>query len=105
MNVVRSKFFQAVLVLLVVFLIFPFCIRPDGPSTSDSWRSFVAPIRSTVMDDSKRAIRLVLMVLLPLLFGYYAYTQAAAGIEAPAELRAIHPAPPASISFRGKTLH
>ena len=124
MNVVRSKFFQAVLVLVVVFLIFRFGIRPAAPwsvftlymfvaliavlvyvsSNSDSWRSFVAPIRSAVMDDSKRAIRLVLMVLLPLLFGYYAYTQAAAGIEAPAELRAIHPAPPASISFRGKTL-
>jgi hypothetical protein len=56
------------------------------------------------VDDSKRPIRFALMVLIPLVVGYYAYSQAAARIEAPAELRAIHPAPPASISFKGKTL-
>ncbi|MBI2554298.1 MAG: c-type cytochrome, partial [Candidatus Rokubacteria bacterium] len=120
MNFVRSKFFQAVLVLVVVFLLFRFGIRPPAPwsvftlymfvaliavlvyvsSNGDSWRSFVAPIRAVVLDDSKRGIRLVLMVVLPLVFGYYAYTQAAARIEAPAELRAIHPAPPASIYIK-----
>ncbi len=124
MNFWRSKFLQAVLVLGVVFLLFRFGIRPPAPwsvftlymfvalisvlvyvsSNSDSWRSFVAPIRSTVVDDSKLPIRITVMIVFPLLLGYYAYTQAAARIEAPAELRAIHPAPPASISFRGKTL-
>jgi mono/diheme cytochrome c family protein len=113
-----------VLVLVVVFVLFRFGIRPPAPwsvvtlymaivliavlvyvsSDSDSWRNFLAPIRSTLMDDSKRPIRFALMVLIPLVVGYYAYTQAAARIEAPAELRAIHPAPPASISFKGKTL-
>lgn len=124
MGLLRSKFFQAVLVLVVAFLLFRFGIRPPAPwsvftlymtivliavlvyvsSDSDSWRAFLAPIRSTLVDDSKRQIRLALMVLLPLFLGYYAYTQAAARIEAPAELRAVHPAPPASISFRGKSL-
>src|SRR3990172_3899915 len=124
MSVFRSKFFQAVLILVVVFLLFRFGIRPGAlwsvftlymfvaliavlvyvSSNGDSWRSFVAPIRAVVVDDSKLMIRIAVMIVLPLLFGYYAYTQAAAGIEAPAELRAIHPAPPASISFRGKTL-
>ncbi|MFZ1058674.1 MAG: c-type cytochrome [Candidatus Rokuibacteriota bacterium] len=124
MSLLRSKFFQAVLILVVVFLLFRFGIRPAAPwsvftlymfvaliavlvyvsSNGDSWRSFVAPIRAVVVDDSKLMIRIAVMIVLPLLFGYYAYTQAAAGIEAPAELRAIHPAPPASISFRGKTL-
>ena len=124
MNFVRSKFFQAVLVLVVVFLIFRFGVRPPAPwsvftlymtialiavlvyvsSNSDSWRSFLAPIRAVVVDDSKLTIRIAVMIVLPLLFGYYAYTQAAARIEAPAELRAIHPAPPASVSFRGKTI-
>ncbi len=124
MGLLRSKFFQAVLVLVVAFLFFRFGIRPPAPwsvftlymtivliavlvyisSDSDSWRAFLAPIRSTLVDDSKRQIRLALMVLLPLFLGYYAYTQAAARIEAPAELRAVHPAPPASISFRGKSL-
>ena len=124
MSWLRSKFAQAVLVLVVVFVLFRFGIRPPAPwsvvtlymaivliavlvyvsSDSDSWRNFLAPIRSTLIDDSKRPIRFALMVLIPLVVGYYAYTQAAARIEAPAELRAIHPAPPASISFKGKTL-
>ncbi len=124
MAFLRSKFFQAVLVLVVVFLIFRFGIRPPAPwsvftlymtivliavlvyvsSNSDSWRSFLAPIRAVVVDDSKLTIRIAVMIVVPLLFGYYAYTQAAARIEAPAELRAIHPAPPASVSFRGKTI-
>ena len=124
MGLLRSKFLQAVLILVAVFLLFRFGIRPPAPwsvftlymtialiavlvyvsSDSDSWRSFLAPIRSTLVDDSKRPIRFALMVLLPIFLGYYAYTQAAAKIEAPAELRAVHPAPPASISFKGKTI-
>jgi DMSO reductase family type II enzyme heme b subunit len=124
MEFLRSRFLQAVLVLVVMFLVFRFGIRPPAPwsvftlymaivlivvlvyvsSDSDSWRSFLAPIRSTLVDDSKLPMRVAVMVVLPLVVGYYAYTQAAAKIEAPAELRAIHPAPPASVSFRGKTL-
>ncbi len=124
MGVLRSKFFQAVFVLAVSFLFFRYGIKPPAPwsvfslymtvvliavlvyvsSDSDSWRGFVAPIRSALVDDSKRPIRFVLMVLLPILIGYYAYTQAAATIEAPPELRAVHPAPPASVTFRGKPL-
>jgi mono/diheme cytochrome c family protein len=73
-------------------------------SDSDSWRAFLEPIRSTLVDDSKRPLRLAIMVLFPILAGYYAYTQASQSIEAPPELRAVHPAPPASISFRGKTI-
>ncbi|MGH7472309.1 MAG: c-type cytochrome, partial [Candidatus Methylomirabilales bacterium] len=124
MSLLRSKFLHAALVLLVTFLFFRFGIRPPAPwsvlklymaivlaavlvyvsSDSDSWRAFLAPIRSTLVDDSRRPIRLAVMVLLPSFFGYYAYTQAAAKVEAPAELRAVHPAPPASISFRRKTI-
>lgn len=120
----RSKFFQALLILVVAFAIFRFGISPPAPwsvvtlymaitllavlvyisSDSDSWRAFVAPIRSTLIDDSKRWLRLSLMIVTPILAGYYAYTQAAAKVEAPPELRAVHPAPPASISFRGKSI-
>ena len=124
MSLLRSKFLHAALVLLVTFLFFRFGIRPPAPwsvlklymaivlaavlvyvsSDSDSWRAFLAPVRSTLADDSKRPIRFAVMVLVPSFFGYYAYTQAAAKVEAPAELRAVHPAPPASISFRRKTI-
>jgi mono/diheme cytochrome c family protein len=122
MSVLRSRFFQAAAVVVLAFCIFRFGIRPPAPwsvikiymavviaavfvyvsSNSDSWRSFLAPIRATLADPDRRGLRGTLMVVLPLLVGYYAYSQAAARPEAPAELRAVHPAPPATIQFRGK---
>ena len=124
MNLLRSRFAQAVLVLVVAFVTFRFGIRPPAPwsvltlymsivllavlvfvsSDSDSWRAFLAPLRATAVDRDKRPVRLILMIVIPLLLGYYAYTQAAAKPQAPPELRAVHPAPPASIQFRGKEL-
>jgi mono/diheme cytochrome c family protein len=122
MNLLRSRFFQAMAVLVLAFCLFRFGIRPPVPwsvitlymtivliatlvyvsSDADSWRNFVYPLWSTATDPGRRPLRLALMVLLPLLFGYYAYTQAAAKPQAPPELRAVHPAPPASIQLRGK---
>jgi len=124
MSWVRSRFVQAILVLVLAFVLFRFGIRPPAPwsvitlymsivfisvlvyvsSDSDSWRSFLRPLRSTLVDPDKRFLRLALVVVIPLLLGYYAYTQAAAKPQAPPELRAVHPAPPASIQFRGKEI-
>ena len=124
MWILRSKLFQVFLVLFGSFAAFRFGIRPPVPwsvltlymaivlvsvlvyvsSDTDSWRAFLRPIRSTLTDDSKRPLRFALLGILPILIGYYAYTQAAARVEAPPELRAVHPAPPASISFRGQTI-
>jgi mono/diheme cytochrome c family protein len=121
----RGKFLQAVLVLIVAALVFKYVIRPPMPfsvfslymavtlmavlvyvsSDSDSWRGFVAPIWATLTDPRRRPWRLFLGVVIPLLVGYYAYSQAAARAEAPLELRAVHPAPPDSISFRGKEVN
>jgi mono/diheme cytochrome c family protein len=125
MSFLRSRFFQAVVILVIAWVLLRFGIRPAAPwsvfteymaivllavlvyvsSDSDSWRSFVRPIRSTLVDRDKRFVRLALIVVIPLLLGYYAYTQAAARPQAPAELRAVHPAPPASIQFRGKEIN
>src|SRR5437879_10673274 len=124
MNLLRSRFAQAVLVLVLAFVILRFGIRPAAPwsvltlymaivllavlvyvsSNSDSWRDFMRPSRSTLVAPDKRLTRLVLLIAVPLLFGYYAYTQAAAKTQAPPELRAVHPAPPGSIQFRGKEI-
>ncbi len=125
MNLLRSRFFQAVLVLVLAFVVLRFGIRPPAPwsvftlymaivllavlvhvsSDSDSWRAFKRPIWSTLVDPDKRLLRSALIVVIPLLLGYYAYTQAAARSQAPPELRAVHPAPPASIQFRGKEIN
>jgi mono/diheme cytochrome c family protein len=124
MRLLRSRFFQSVAILVVAFFVLRFGIRPPAPwsvltlymaivliallvfasSDSDSWRDFMRPIRATLTQPRLRPLRLGLMVLIPLLLGYYAYTQAAARPQAPPELRAVHPAPPASIQFRGKEI-
>ncbi|HXG02861.1 MAG TPA: cytochrome c [Candidatus Binatia bacterium] len=125
MSFLRSRFLQAVLILVIAFVVFRFGIRPPAPwsvvtlymaivflavlvyvsTDADSWASFLRPIRSTLVDPDKRYLRLALMIVLPLLLGYYAYTQAAARPQAPPELRAVHPAPPDTIQFRGKTIN
>jgi len=125
MNGLRSRFVQGVLILVVAFCLLRFGISPPAPwsvikiymlvvclatliyvsSDADSWRSFVRPIRSTLVDPNRRLLRLVLAVVVPLLLGYYAYSQAAAKPQAPPELRAVHPAPPGSIQFRGKEIN
>src|SRR5207244_10812396 len=124
MNVLRSRFFQAVVIWVLAFAILRFGIRPPAPwsvlslymfiislallvfvsSDRDSWRDFVRPMWLTLTDPRYRVLRTVIVFAVPLLLGYYAYSQAAARPEAPPELRAVHPAPPASIQFRGKEL-
>jgi DMSO reductase family type II enzyme heme b subunit len=120
-----GKFLQAALVLIGAALLFRYGIQPPMPfsvfslymavtlmavlvyvsSDSDSWRAFVAPIWATLTEPGRRPLRLLLGVVIPILIGYYAYSQAAARAEAPLELRAVHPAPPDSISFRGKEIN
>src|SRR6266849_3466191 len=102
MNLLRSRFVQAVLILVVAFCLLRFGIRPPAPwsvikfyllvvclavliyvsSDVDSWRSFVRPIRSTLVDPNRRLLRLALAVILPILLGYYAYSQAAGAARA-----------------------
>lgn len=125
MSFLKSRFVHALLILVIAFCLLRFGIRPPAPwsvltiymiivflatmiyvsSDADSWRSFVGPMWSTLVGPDKRAVRLGLLVVLPLLLGYYAYSQAAAKAQAPAELRAVHPAPPGSIQFRGKEIN
>jgi mono/diheme cytochrome c family protein len=124
MNFLRSRLGQAVLILVIAFGIFRFGIRPPAPrsvlalymgivlvatfvyisSNSDAWQDFLRPIRDTLVRPERRLLRLAFLIAIPLLLGYYAYTQAAAKPQAPAELRAVHPAPPSSIQFRGKEI-
>src|SRR5437879_6163202 len=125
MGFLRSRFFHVLLILGLALCIFRFGIRQPAPASvirlsmtvsllstlfflpddPDSERNFVRPIRSPLMDPSRRTLRYALMVVVPLLLGYYAYTQAAARPQAPPELRAVHPAPPDTVHFRGKPIN
>jgi mono/diheme cytochrome c family protein len=70
----------------------------------DRWRQFKQPIRSTMLDRDKKPLRVALLVLVPVLVGFLTYQQVRPKVSAPAALRAIHPAPPGQITFRGKTI-
>jgi mono/diheme cytochrome c family protein len=125
MGFLRSRFTQAVGIFVLAFVVLRFGIRPPAPwsvlrlymtiiamallvfvsSDRDSWRDFVRPIRLTLTDPRYRILRTALVIVIPLLLGYYAYTQAAARPQAPPELRAVHPAPPDSLQFRGKEIN
>jgi mono/diheme cytochrome c family protein len=125
MSLLRSRFFQAVVIFVLSFVVLRVAIRPPAPwsvvtlymaiiamallifvsSDRDSWHDFIRPLRLTFTDPRYRLLRSVIVVLVPLLLGYYAYTQAAAKPQAPPELRAVHPAPPASIQFRGREIN
>jgi mono/diheme cytochrome c family protein len=132
MRFLRSRFTQAILILVVSFVFFRYGIQlltwllvgipaptPWSVVTlfmaivlfsvlvfvsadSDSWRSFVAPIRATLVDADKRWLRGGFVVVIPLVVGFYAYSQAAAPPRPPAALRSVHPAPPTSIQFQGQ---
>jgi mono/diheme cytochrome c family protein len=122
--VFKSKLLQAVIITVILFLIIKFGIRPPIPgslvtlymaiicftmfifvsSDEDSWRNFTAPILATLADDDKAKVRLIVFIIFPILVGFGTFTRLKPSIEAPAELRVIHPAPPSSIQFKDRTI-
>jgi hypothetical protein len=77
-----------------VYMVFTF--------TEESTRELVAPIRALVEDPRRKPIRNVVFALAPLLAAWFAYASLQPRIEAPVELRSIHPAPPSSVKMYGK---
>ncbi|MDB4900219.1 MAG: hypothetical protein JWN53_2027 [Gemmatimonadetes bacterium] len=73
-------------------------------SDESRWRLFRSPMRSAMVEPDKRWVRGALLVLLPLLLGFTVYSQTRPRVEAPIQLRSIHPAPPSSITVKGKTI-
>ncbi len=70
----------------------------------ERWRRFREPIGAVLADADKKWIRGTMLVAAPLLVGWMAYEQVRPKVEAPIQLRSIHPAPPSRITFRGKTM-
>ena len=71
----------------------------------DKTAELVAPIKALVEDPSKRKLRNAVFVLVPLLAGVFAYFQVRPSLEAPLELRSIHPAPPTTAQIYGKRVN
>ncbi|NCF29913.1 MAG: cytochrome c [Gammaproteobacteria bacterium] len=81
-------------VIAGVFMVFTF--------TEESARELVAPIKALVDDPGKKNIRNVVFIIVPLLVSAIVYYKMQPSLDAPLELRSIHPAPPASVKAFGK---
>ena len=81
-------------VIAGVFCVFTF--------TEQGTKELIAPIFALVEDPSRKWLRNVVFVVVPLLVGYYVYDRMLPTFEAPLELRSIHPAPPNSVKAYGK---
>lgn len=133
-EVLGHPFWQALIAVVVAYLLFAFGVAylpplvgiPSAPVpysvllqymffvvvvvllhvSSDElrWRRFREPLHAMLVDGDKRWVRTSLLVVLPLLLGFAVYAQTRPRVEAPIQLRSIHPAPPSQITFRGKTL-
>jgi mono/diheme cytochrome c family protein len=77
-----------------VFMVFTF--------TEEGAAEMVGPIKALVEDPSRKLVRNLVFVLVPLAAGYYTYDRMLPSFEAPVELRSIHPAPPSSVKLYGK---
>jgi mono/diheme cytochrome c family protein len=76
-------------------------------SNEAAWREFKAPIRTLLIEREQRqvvALRTVILIALPLLVGLVTFLSLQPSVSPPAELRSIHPAPPASITFDGTAI-
>lgn len=71
--------------------------------TEEGAGEMVAPIKALVEDPSRKNLRNVVFVIVPLLAGYYTWTSTSPNFEAPVELRTIHPAPPSKFKAYGKS--
>ena len=70
--------------------------------SEEGTRELFAPIKALVEDPSRKAVRNVVFVVAPLVVAAFTYMQLQARVEAPAELRSIHPAPPATVELYGQ---
>lgn len=81
-------------VIAGVFMVFTF--------TEESARELVVPIKALVEDPSKKLIRNIVFLIVPLAGGGFTYVNMLPSFEAPVELRSIHPAPPTTVELYGK---
>ncbi|MBI5327733.1 MAG: cytochrome c [Deltaproteobacteria bacterium] len=74
-------------------------------STEKDMQGLVGPIKTMIQDPTKKTLRNIVFVIVPLVAGGITYTQLKPSYEAPVELRSIHPAPPSTVKAFGKTFN
>ncbi len=68
------------------------------------WTLFKEPLQAMLVEPRLKLVRNGVLGAVTLIVGALTYGQVKASVAAPPNLRSIHPAPPASITFRGKTM-
>jgi len=93
---------KTVVVQYMAFVVVGILLHVSSDETR--WRRFREPLHTALVDPDKRWVRAAMLIMLPLVFGVAVYAQTRPQVDAPAQLRSIHPAPPSQITFRGKPM-
>lgn len=116
-------FGQAVLVILIAYLIFDNAFPPLLPRSllvqymvitviavllyfsfdEARWTEFKGPVLAVLREPKLAAVRWGFLVLIPGVAGYTVYGMVKPSVEAPVELRQVHPAPPGSLRLFNKS--
>ena len=119
-----SIFSKAMLLVAVCYVGLAYGIRPPLPTSivylymgliivgilsqigieDEKLREFTRPIRELLVDEDKARRRIVVFTLLPLIVASVVFSHTSVSSDPPAELRTVHPAPPAMIQFRGRDI-
>ncbi|HEV8509220.1 MAG TPA: cytochrome c [Gemmatimonadales bacterium] len=68
------------------------------------WTTFKEPLHEVLIQPRLKVVRSGLLAAVTLIVGCLTYSQVKASVAAPPSFRSIHPANPAQITFRGKTM-
>ena len=119
-----SSFLKATILVAVCYIGLAYGIRPPLPGSilylymgliiigilsqigieDEKLREFVRPIRELLADEDKARRRIAVFTLLPLAVAFMVFSHTSVSSVPPAELRTVHPAPPATIQFRGRDI-
>ncbi len=119
-----SSFSKALILLAVCYVGLAYGISPPLPAVilylymgliivgilsqigveNEKLGEFVRPIRELLVDDGKAGRRIVVFTLLPVMVAAIVFSNTSVSSDPPAELRTVHPAPPAMMQFRGRDI-
>ncbi len=119
-----SSFSKVVILVAVCYVGLAYGVRPPLPASivylymgliivgilsqigveNERLREFIRPIGELLADEDKARHRIVVFTLLPLAVAFVVFTNSSVSSVPPAELRTVHPAPPAMIQFRGRDI-
>jgi mono/diheme cytochrome c family protein len=68
------------------------------------WKQFQQPIHQTLVDPDRRVLRIGLLTAVPALMALAVFSQTRPSIGPAVQLRSIHPAPPATMTFGGQSV-